>query len=600
MQLAHRRMVEIESKNTQLQQEIHELEKSKEEISKGNFESIGTEPPTESKSFEFEKNIENRVRLEFQERLEKSELETNNVLRSRELLTMEKTELCKQLECLKTELELAKADVTSLREERHHLERQITSKNDGESSNESELVEQLRIDLKNKQSELDSLRASGKATTGGSTASTVEMEKYLNLEEELGAKNQKIIELEARLAIDNTSNSEPAKNETVHSTVHSELEAKCSLYENQIAALSQQIAATRDENLVKSTKLEEMTEKLDEFQKWSVAAQGKLTTLMAEKDKVEQELEQRKSSSADAGGSPEDEEYFKDLRSKLDLEQLEKEALEVKCKTYQNEIEELSKNMLLTSEENSKKTNEMQKLEMKLGEFQQWSVAAQDKLEKVTAEKEIIAAECEKVKREMDKFGEIGEISKDGHDRSGDKESEESLKKDFDTKCAAYESDIEQLSKEITVLRNMDASKSSELEELTKKLEEFQNWSVTAQEKMNSIQAEKEAMEKELQQMKLATFKTDDSDASVEDMQKQSRTLESETKLLQERLTVIEMELNVSKEKVYSLESAIEEKESNLSILRDEIQEQKADSEQVKGKMPPTLFVLLTKLQIVC
>eukprot|EP00547_Thalassionema_nitzschioides_P014136 CAMPEP_0194247660 /NCGR_PEP_ID=MMETSP0158-20130606/16923_1 /TAXON_ID=33649 /ORGANISM="Thalassionema nitzschioides, Strain L26-B" /LENGTH=2479 /DNA_ID=CAMNT_0038983787 /DNA_START=105 /DNA_END=7541 /DNA_ORIENTATION=- len=592
MQLAHRRMVEIESENTQLRQEIFTLKSnSKEETAKTSLDSIAPEVHTSTcmqqsegmGSVEaIEKNLENKIRLEFQERLAKSEVEVTNILRAKEELMKEKDELRGEITSLQTKLESVKSDERALDENRLHLEPQITSKSDGESSGEGELVEKLRIDLKTKQTELDSLRASGKALQDQSTTSTIELEKYLKVEEELDLRDQKIKELEARIVEESTFNSGTGQNKEAQSTIHSKLEAKCNLYENEIEQLSREILVTRDDNLMKSNKLEEMTAKLHEFQQWSVAAQEKLANLMAEKEKVERELDQVTDSSAASGATPKVAEQLQELRTRFESERSEKQALEIKCSSYQHEIEQLSKDMLFMSEDNTNKSKELQEMTTKLDEFQQWSVTAQEKLEKVTVEKEMIAAAFEEAKGQIADSGKAREKINDVQDLHSKLELEKSLKYDVETKCAAHESDIEQLSKEMKVLRDKEASKSNELELLTKKLEEFQNWSVNAQEQMSSLLAEKEAIEAELRQVKQKPVAADDTQQSVEDLHTRNEELESEKKILEERNTVIEMELNSSRDKISTLELAVMDKESNLSILHDDLQENRVASEELE------------------
>jgi len=521
MQLAHQRMVEIETENKQLKQETLTLRASPEEINSGS-------------------------NLSTHEQETEDQLEVTNALRSLEESEKENIQLREEISDLKTDLELAKASSTALNEERRQLERQLASHGDGQHSAEGELVIKLRKDLETKQVGVDSLQASLKTLQDESINRRVELEEIVNLKDELEIRGQRIKELENRVT-QHKFTSQGENEENMESVAKKELEAKCTSYKSEIEQLSKEMIALRADNKSKSDKLEDLTSKLEEFQRWSMAAQEKLTSLAAEKEAIEGKLEEAKNSTTRSGMlQGESAEELQDLSRKLEEEKLMKADFEATCASYKNEIEQLSKDILLTREDDKTKCDELQNMTTKLDDFQQWSVAAQENLSSLMVEKEAIEKELEEVK------GSVTDSSiteKTVENLGKELEAQKGEKLVLEGKCTSYENEIEKVSKEISGLRDDNKIKSNELQDATAKLEEFQQWSAIAQEKLSSLTAEKEATEKELEEVKGSMTDSSITEKTVENLGKELEAQKGEKLILEEKCTSYENEIEkVSKE----------------------------------------------------
>jgi len=550
MQLAHQRMVGIEEENKQLKQEISILKTSSEEItSDWNF----------STSEEKTKQTETQLRV-------------NKTLCPLEEYVRENNQLREEISDLKTELKLAKASSMASNEERRQLEHQLASCGDSDISAGGKLVIKLHTDLETKQVEINSLRVSLKTLQDESSNRRAELTEMMNLKDELDIRGQRINELETRVT--QISFASQVKNENTESVLKKELEAKCVSYRNETEQLSNEMVALRADNVSKSEEVEELTSKLEEFQHWSTVAQEKLASLAGEKDTIEEKLEKVEKNIAQADTvKKESNDDLQNLSKLLEEEKSTKADLEDKCRSYKNEIEHLSKEILLMREDNTIKCDQLQNTTTKLNDFQEWSIAAQEKLSNLIAEKEAVEKELEEVKESISCASNTVKTVKNLENELEAEKLEKTKKLILEERCTSYENEIEKLSNEVSGLRNDNRIKSSELQDMTAKLDDFQQWSAAAQGKLVCLMAEKEAVEKELKEVKENLVDRVASQESIEDLQGLKDKLKTEKASIEDHAKVIELELNNCLEKIPVLKSEVDEKESQLKILQDNLEQ---------------------------
>jgi chromosome segregation ATPase len=437
MQLAHQRMGEIGSQNLVLQQELDSMKAMLPETTSqqtDNREVGEFLQEANDRCSELEKEIlalkanhgseggamdtpleqEQRARKELEEKLENAQIDVVSALDSLGQSKSKTEELLREIDDLKSELQLANANITALNEERRQLERKITLQGaEGQVEDEGELLASLQADNQAKQEELDSLRSSVKYLQDEVASARSAVGLSLNTDDE-SAKSDSAEKVGGQESSQETRGQEleqlRAANKAAQDWMESAVEHHRMLTE-QVANLTadkedliRQNTARQGGDDNETAKI--LQQRLDSQDAELRQREGELRIIQAEaslrtsayeatKEALESEvsrLEAELLSRTDESNSIRNtsEEGLEDL--KLEVESIfdSSRGLEKIVDEQKIEIEEMRNQISVLSSERDTQGAEVNDLTVKLKEFEEWAAAAQERLSLLATEKEAV------------------------------------------------------------------------------------------------------------------------------------------------------------------------------------------------------------------
>lgn len=418
MQLAHQRMGEIGAQNLALQQE---LKSTKEQISGGERAAVVEEMDrlreqlADARSVPEEVQNEQRLHKELREKLEKTEADLQAALDSIGESSTAKEQVLQDMAELQTELQLARANVTALNEERRQLELQLASNR--QDPTEGELVHQLQAELKVKEEQLDSLRSSfefsqdGHPTQSESSVGVQLKGDGASPSDELNNVNLQLERQLKELQRDNKAAQEWMEKAVEH---HQMLEHQIGALSADKEELIQQIQTnsrnpdnerTNDTELVLSsevTRLEELIaskdKDLESLQRDFEAREAEACRQMSIVETAKESLESDVKRLASELESRQDEARVPETNAQS-RESADSEVSTAKLGGTSEEKADILENEELRSQiseliqSRDSKDAEIRDLSRNLTEFEQWSAAAQDRLSALSEENETLQEE---------------------------------------------------------------------------------------------------------------------------------------------------------------------------------------------------------------
>mmetsp|Transcript_15187 Transcript_15187/g.25224 ORF Transcript_15187/g.25224 Transcript_15187/m.25224 type:complete len:2554 (+) Transcript_15187:278-7939(+) len=438
MQLAHQRMGEIGSQNLALQQELDSVKATLSETGTPHTDDGRVDDELEEakrRCDELEREIaalkgdsaadetvhatvqhEQLLRKELEKELENAQLDVKDALNSLGQSKSNKEDMLREIDELKSELQLASASVTALNEERRQLERKLET-NGNEVSTEGELMNRLHADLEAKQQELDSLQASIKSLQG--ELASARSDVGLSVKESDATSNDappgefgesdpnqesQAEELE-QLRASNKAAQEWMESAVEHHRMLSEQvanltadkeELKRQQKDNQDGADNEMTKRIQEGLVSRDAALERLTSELEQIQTEALQSSS---AFEATKESLESEVSRLQ---AEVFSQVEEHRLLEEKMtventSDVDLKQVQGEVqslletnreLKETCEEQKIQIEGKLDQIRELSDERDTKSEEFNDMTVKLNEFEKWSAAAQERLALLNSEKE--------------------------------------------------------------------------------------------------------------------------------------------------------------------------------------------------------------------
>lgn len=575
MQLAHQRMGEIGSQNLTLQQELtsakaalsersasgaddlrvaqQQLQKATERCGELEREVVALKGDTNGAEGTASATLEEEqlLRKDLESKLENAQLDVSAALDSLGQSKAQTEGLLRQVDELKGELQLAKANVTALNEDRRQLERKLASQGN-EAQTEGETVVRLKADLQNKQHELDSLQASLKSLQDEAASTRSSM--GLPMREGKALNDASTGENERSNPNQESQTQEVEKLRAANSAAQEWMES---------AVEHHQMLADQVANLTADKEELRRQLKIGEKTAITVGDDGMLERLQESLDSRDSELELLKRS----------------MQESLESRDFELEKLEQSLKEKrESEVEELKQSL---QEALDFRDSELERLKQDLERVQ----AANDE---TTSTKEELLVEVASLQAELllraegnqllEETIRAQEANSDGALKQLQNEVHLLLEKNGTLEKALQEekNESERVLSRMTELSNENDTKSTEILDMASKLTEFEQWSAAAQERLTLLTTEKETAEQHASKLEAMAA---NSGNGINELEALNDKLKAENSDLKIRIETLSDDFEIQVSRLSELESSVEEKQVEVASAEKICEQVRADLE---------------------